>query len=450
MTKRKVLLVGNGGREAALAWRFSENCAVFAIGSHVNPSIANACQSTGGKLSVGDYLNPGVVADFAASSRVDLAFVANDNALAVGVVDALRARGIATVGATQSASRIEWDKAFARQLLQKHLPDLNPKHWIASSESEIDEVIAHAKLQNLAVVVKPQGLTSGKGVKVMGEHLPDFSHASAYAKEILKSYIGGSKSVVIEEKLEGVEFTLQAVTDGLSFLRVPATYDFPYLLVGDRGPGTGGMGAFCGPAQPLPFISEDEYSGAIDAVKSVLGVLEREGIEYSGVLNAGFFATNNGLRVMEFNARFGDPECINIMSLLDSSLLTLSEQIASRCLKPEDHRLLRKASVVKYLVAPEYATDQQPATHGFGLDEDAILTSGARVFFAASERTGPQQFQTVGASRCVAIGCVADTLQLASDTIEHCIEKHVRGPLRHRSDIGTDAYSEGLGQRRVG
>src|SRR5205814_7783487 len=202
----RTLVVGNGGRESSLAWRLAEESRVHAVMGHVNATIAGWCRRTNGDYLVGDFLNPALVAAFAKEKAIDLAVVANDSAQAAGVVDALLAAGIPTFGATQRAAEIEWNKVFARNLLQEHLPELNPRHWIVRTSHEVEQLFKDLERQQIPVVIKPRGLTGGKGVKVMGEHLPTYAEAAEYSNEFLTEGIGGGGGVYIEERLEGVEF----------------------------------------------------------------------------------------------------------------------------------------------------------------------------------------------------------------------------------------------------
>ena len=154
----------------------------------------------------------------------------------------------------------------------------------------------------------------------MGQHLADHRAAEAYARELLEKRTPLSNAVILEEKMTGIEFTLQAFTDGDAVLRVPASYDYPYRLVGDGGPGTGGMGAFTNREKALPFLTAREYEQSLALASKVVTALNREGRSFNGVLNVGFFLTDQGLRVTEFNARVGDPECVNLMVAIDESV----------------------------------------------------------------------------------------------------------------------------------
>src|ERR1700730_7445909 len=231
----RTMIVGNGGRESALALRMAEHSAVHAFMGHANPSLVRHTGASGGSHALGDVCDPQAVAAFAREREIDLAIVSADEPLAAGVVDALLAQGTRAVGPTRAGAEIEWNKAFARSLLA----DAGP------------EGVA-------GVRVKPSGLTGGKGVKVMGPHLDSHADARDYALSLLADR-KPDESVLIEEKILGAEFTIQAISDGRTVLFPPATYDSPYRFDGDEGPGRGGMGSLSLASATLPFMPASHY-----------------------------------------------------------------------------------------------------------------------------------------------------------------------------------------------
>ena len=167
----------------------------------------------------------------------------------------------------------------------------------------------------------------------MGPHLDSHADARAYALELLER---GDRSVLIEERIDGAEFTIQAISDGTTVVFPPSTYDYPYRYDGDEGPGTGGMGSLALASNTLPFMSEAHYERACSIIELVIERLRADGRHFSGVMNSGFFATADGVKVIEFNARFGDPECMNIMSLFDGSWPHVMERICAGSLQAAD------------------------------------------------------------------------------------------------------------------
>lgn len=439
----KTLIVGGGGRESSIAMRLAEDSAVYAVMPHVNPTIEHYVAKTGGKYLIDSPTNADCIARFAVENSIDLAFVSSDEPLAAGVVDALIASGIKTVGPTREGARIEWDKEFAMRLMRQHFPEITPGYWVAKDESSLETAIREVRVLGIEIVVKPQGLTGGKGVKVMGTHLANLDEAASYARELLHDR--PNESVVLVEKVQGVEFTMMVLTDGTTVVRPPATYDYPYRFDGDAGPGTGGMGAFSSNRETLPFLSQEDYDKCLEVAGGVLKALREEGRHYNGVINAGFFVTKSGLKFLEFNARFGDPECMNIMTVLDGSLLGLLKDIQQEKLSEKSIKFADKASVVKYLVSPEYAL-KEGQKHEFTLDVAAIKRMGVEVFFSASVRSeaGKDVFSTVGNSRCAALASSGDSTQEASNLIERAIANHFQGPLEWRRDVGDQVYIENL------
>lgn len=434
----KVLIVGNGGRESAFAWKLSEdNNKIFAVIQHKNPSIIEYVNCSGGEFIIGNILDGKLIADYATEKNIELAFINSDSPLEAGVVDALLKAGVKTVGPDRLSSEIEWNKSFAMKLFQEVIPDYTPRYWIAESQDMIETIFSQVIKDNISIVVKPQGLTGGKGVKVMGEHLANFEEAKQYAIEVLSNKIGNSETVIIGEKLEGKEFTMQVITDGNIIIPPPITYDHPYRYDFDKGPGTGGMGSFTDIQYELPFMKKNDYDTCINIIQKIINGIEKTGRQFNGVLNPGFFLTKKGIRIMEVNARCGDPESMNIMLLIDVSLSTLLSKIFTKTLTQKDVRFKREASVVKYLVTPEYANGKGKQ-YKFFLDKEKIINSGVQVFFSAAEETEKKHiYQTVGNSRVVALATTDKNISAATQKIENAIANFVRGQLEHRRDIGT-------------
>ncbi|HXW59496.1 MAG TPA: phosphoribosylamine--glycine ligase [Solirubrobacteraceae bacterium] len=434
----RTLIVGHGGRESALARRMGEHSELHALIGHENPSIVAAAEASGGGYATGDVRDPRVVAAFAREREVEIAMVSADEPLAAGVVDALLAQGTRAVGPTRAGAEIEWNKVFARELLAEVAPEAAPMLRVVSRPRELDEAIA--SFGATPVAVKPSGLTGGKGVKVMGPHLADHAQAGEYAKSLLAAG-GAGETVLIEEKVLGAEFTIQAVSDGRTVVFPPATYDYPYRYDGDEGPGTGGMGSLSMAAPTLPFMTDAHYRQACSIIERVIERLADEGRHFSGVMNSGFFATADGVKVIEFNARFGDPECMNIMSLFAGSWPETMEHIASATLTAGDVALRDEASLVLYLVSPDYALRAGPA-YEFELDVDALAAGGCEVHFASAVRVTERTYRTVGTSRAVALACTRPTLEQARAAA--AAGAATVPVLEWRRDVGDTAYLEGL------
>ncbi|MCW3032131.1 MAG: phosphoribosylamine--glycine ligase [Solirubrobacterales bacterium] len=418
--------------------RMAEDSELHAFLGHANPTILLHAERSGGDHRLGDICDPAAVAAYAREREIDLAMVSSDEPLAAGVVDALRAQGTTTVGPTSDGAEIEWNKVFARELLAEVAPESVPQLRVARSPEEVAAAIA--SFGPTPVVVKPAGLTGGKGVKVMGPHLADHAAAHAYALELLEKGRPG-EGILLEERVDGAEFTIQAISDGETVVFPNATYDYPYRFDGDEGPGTGGMGSLSLPGTTLPFMTPAHYEQACSIIQAVIERLGTLGRHFSGVMNSGFFATADGVKVIEFNARFGDPECMNIMSLFEGSWTEVMRSIAAGTLSQADVPLRREASVVLYLVSPDYALRAGEA-YDFTLDRDAIESDGGHVFFSSAVALGASGYRTVGTSRAVALASTAPTLEQARARVTGWAE---RVPvLEWRRDVGDGAYLDGL------
>jgi len=423
--------------------RMAEHSELHAFMGHENPSIVRHAVSSGGGYATGDVCDPQAVAAFARGREIDIAMVSADEPLAAGVVDALLAQGTRAVGPTRAGAEIEWNKAFARSLLAEVAPEAVPRMRVAGEPRQVHEAIA--SFGTVPVVVKPSGLTGGKGVKVMGPHLATHAEAQEYALSLLDRGRPG-ESVLVEEKIVGAEFTIQAISDGRTVVFPPATYDYPYRFDGDEGPGTGGMGSLSMPGSTLPFMTRSHYEEACSIVERIITRLNEEGRHFSGVMNSGFFATAEGVKVIEFNARFGDPECMNIMSLFEGDWAEVMQSISAGTLSAEKVPLRPEASLVLYLVSPDYALRPGPPIE-FTLDEHGLEREGCDVFFSSAVRTGENSYRTVGTSRALALATRAPTLEQARARVVACAGSVPL--LQWRSDVGDERYLQGL-SRLVG
>jgi phosphoribosylamine--glycine ligase len=411
----RLLLVGGGAREHAVA-SVLKGHELFAVSSNRNPGIA--------KLAT-DHLRAKEtdvesVATFAKKHRVGGAVVGPEAPLAAGLADRLESEGVPVLGPRREPARIEWDKGWARALLAKHRVPGQPGHRTVASDSELERLFRDLPWDP---VVKPLGLTGGKGVRVMGDHFSTPAEALAYAREVLRK----DGSVLLEEKLEGEEFTLMVLTDGLDLLAMPAVQDHKRAYEGDKGPNTGGMGSYSDRDHSLPFLRASDLETALSILHRTLDAIRVEtGLPYRGVLYAGCMATADGVKILEFNSRFGDPEACNVLALLDGNLGDFFEGGKWKSL-----RFRNQATVCKYLVPegyPEKPLSGQPLT---------LEPSTDALFFFASidERDGAL---VTTSSRSVAVVGVGDTLEEAERKAEAGLGR-VRGRLYARHDIGTPA-----------
>lgn len=406
---------------------------LYAVMGHENPLIADCVTGSGGSYLVGDANDPQTVVDFARENLIDLAFVNADQPLANGVTDALLAGGFRAVGGTRDAARIEWDKIYSIVMMSMVCPEFTPFYRIVSDATELAGALSEFESRSLDVVVKPQGLTGGKGVKVMPEHLASYGECSKYATLLLEKNPG--EEVLLVERLDGIEFTIMGLTDGEHLVLSPASYDYPYRLDGDRGPGTGGMGCFTDCGDKLPFMTDEDMDDCRTIMQRVIDTMRSRGLCFSGVLNGGFFKTEYGIKFMEFNSRFGDPEGLNVLSVLETPFSELLTRMWDKTVSYDTVTFAKKASVITYLVASEYP-DESPIATDFEIDVDA-LEGGVTAYFASCVRMGSNKYRTLRKSRVVAIGATSDTIENASLIVRKAIKKHVRGALEYRRDIGS-------------
>ncbi len=381
------------------------------------------------------------MSSFVKEHDIDYTFVSADQPLANGVIDILLENNFKAIGGTKEATRIEWDKVYSIDMMHKVCPEFTPFYRVISNVVELDHAISEFESKGIDIVVKPQGLTGGKGVKVMPEHLSTYQDCINYTSSLLKK--SDDEKVLLVEKLNGIEFTIMGITDGEHLVVSPASYDYPFRHEDDRGVGTGGMGCFTNSEKKLPFMSDTDLDDCRSIMQKIINEMRSKNLFFNGVLNGGFFKTQNGIKFMEFNGRFGDPEGLNILSILDGSFSELLIHIWNKTLSEDVVSFVKKASVTKYLVVKEYP-DESNEIIPFTINEQAITDLGIKIFFASCIKTGVHQYETLKKSRVVAFSVISDTIQDASSLINQAIDLHVKGELEYRRDIGSQKSLEKL------
>ncbi|TSC74968.1 MAG: phosphoribosylamine--glycine ligase [Parcubacteria group bacterium Gr01-1014_30] len=418
----KALVVGSGGREEALVRTLLHSRyrpEVFCLGPWKNPGITEQAAD----LRVGNITNPAEVVGYAKEVTAKLAVVGPEAPLEAGVADALLEAGIPTVGPEKELAQIETSKSFCRNLLAEYHIDASPKHRYFSSLEGVKEWVEELQ-GNYAV--KADGLMGGKGVKLSGAHLKDVKEALAWCREILQ--VG--RGFLVEERLSGPEFSLMSFSDGQNLAHMPLVKDHKRLLEGDKGPQTGGMGSYSDVNHKLPFLTDQDIARAREINEETVTALKKKfNKKYRGILYGGFMKTKDGVRLIEYNARFGDPEAINVLALLESDFLELCFAIVEGRLSQDKAIFAKKATVCKYAV---------PEGHPDNPVKDAVITPPpeadmSRLYFAGVEEKRGKWYCT--GSRAVAALGIADTIGEAEKISEAEIQK-VKGPLYHRSDIG--------------
>ncbi len=415
----KILLIGSGAREHAIALHLSKTSEVFCIMPSVNPAIASLCK----KYWVAPITDVHVLRPLireAKSLGVTLGFASPDATLASGVSDLMASEGLLVASPSKAASRIEWDKVFMRSLMASH-----------SIPGQVRNIKAHSREEALLAmeslspcVIKPLGLTGGKGVQVQGEHFTTKEEGLVYANSLLTS----DGICLIEEKLEGEEFSLQCFSDGTHVSFMPPVQDHKRAFIGDTGPNTGGMGTYS-TGRLLPFMSQKDLDDSHEILRKILNSLKKEGTPFVGVLYGQFMATKDGIRVIEFNARFGDPEAMNVLSVLKTPLAFIFESMAQGALIPCEFE--DQATVVKYVVPQGYPNNPQKD------QKIHVGRTDAQLFFASIYEKNGQLY--TGSSRTIGVlgkGNTAQDYQSAERIAEQGCQA-ISGAVWHREDIGT-------------
>jgi len=429
----KVMIVGSGAREHAIAEALcgapDEDVELYAFLRNRNPGLIRLSED----YEVGDPTDVDAVARAAVRWGVDLAVIGPEDPLAEGVADRLEEEGIPTFGPKRGPARIEWDKGFARRLMREHGIEAYPEFGVFEDPDEACEFIDEL---GKPVAVKPAGLTGGKGVKVVGEHLRNLDEAKEYVREIFEREIGGLPRVVIEERCVGEEYTIQVYTDGRKVLPTPAVQDHPHAYEGDEGPITGGMGSYSCPDGLLPFLSREEYEESVRILERTVEAIRKEtGEPYRGVLYGQFMLTADGPVVIEFNCRYGDPEAMNILPIAEGDLVTLHASIAEGSMEG-DVEFLERATVCKYVVPEGYPESSEGEGEPIEVDEECIHRLNAIPYYA-SVNLEEDGTITMTSSRAVAIVGIGERLEEAEEAAERAIRECVSGErIRHRSDIG--------------
>ena len=426
-----ILVIGSGAREHAIVRAVEQspkNKKIFCLGSNVNPGIAELCAD----LTVANINDTHTITSYAKKRAVYLAIIGPENPLAIGAADALWDMDVRVVGPKKDLAQIETSKAFTRDLLTEYNISACPKYKTFSSLGGVAEFLIELG-ENY--VVKYDGLAGGKGVMVSGDHLHSHDDAKIYCQDLVEK--GGV--FVLEEKLIGQEFSLMSFCDGENLKHMPAVQDHKRAYEGDTGPNTGGMGTYSDRDHSLPFLTKHDVKQAHEInVATAKALKNKFGDGYKGVLYGGFITTADGVKLIEYNARFGDPEAMNVLSILESDFIEICYGIADGRLNRVDVRFKNKATVCKYAVPEGYPDNP---IKGKSIDITKIENPDGLFYASVDVRDG--KLVEVG-SRTVAVIGIAESISAAEQIAERDISA-LGGPLFHRADIGTEA----LVQKRV-
>ena len=408
-----VVLVGGGGREHAIARALAADpaCELYGCASNRNPGIAGVAAGfeTVEETAVGD------VVAYATDVGADLAVIGPEAALEAGIAGALEDAGVYTFGPSADAARIETDKAFQREFMRSESIPGCPDFAVFD---DTDAACDYVDDYDGDLAVKPAGLTGGKGVRVIGDQVTH-DEAKAYLRD------NDYDRVVLEERLVGEEFTVQAFVANGEVRPTPAVQDHKRAYEGDEGPNTGGMGSYSDATSKLPFMTEEEYAAAVDILETTVDALPG----YNGVLYGQFMLTADGPKVVEFNARFGDPEAMNVLPTLETSFLDVVTAARDGDSLPQ-LEFEGRATVCKYAVPDGYPTDPSSGAR-ITVDEESV--GDALLFYASVDERDDGLYTTT--SRSFAVVGVADSIADAEAQAETALAAAGDG-LRVRHDVG--------------
>ena len=417
---KKVLVIGGGGREHAIVDALSRSPQVGEIWcAPGNAGMADAARC----VPIRDTDVDGLLS-FALSTGIDLTVVGPEAALAAGVTDAFRKAGLKVFGHTKEATRIESSKEFAKVIMARYgVPTASYKSF-----SDYAEALEYVRAGSFPAVLKYDGLAAGKGVVIAS----DLAEADAALKDMLVGESFGKGRVVIEDYLDGPEFSFMCFVDGERVYPMPLAQDHKRAYDGDKGPNTGGMGAYT----HLPFIAEEDERFALDNIlQKVASGMVAEGTPLSGVLYGGLMKTRDGIKVIEFNARFGDPETEVVLPLLDSDIYDIFEAVAAgrpaAPLKWSDDVTMGVVMASKgypgsyakgvEVRLPECADDMRIYHMGTAVRDGRLVTSGGRVLMCVARA------ETVAAAKDIAYAAVraveCENLFYRNDIAHWALEK---------------------------
>ncbi len=426
----KCLLLGNGGREAVLAEQIAKGFELYSVMSYINPSIAEEVEKSNGKYLVGNPFDKDLVKKFIQDENIDACVVSQDNLLQEGLIDLAKELGLKTFGPTSKGSKIEWSKTYALDIVDKLAPQMMIKNEKITNLEQLEQVMKNYKDDSF--VVKPEGLTGGKGVKVGGVHFKGKDEGYEYAKSCLES----DGKVIVQDKIEGKEFTVMALTDGENIVVTPTTFDYPYRFDEDKGPGTGGMGCLSFKNGLLPFLEQKDIDECSKLIKDTIQYVNKDSMEFTGVIYGGFFKCKQGIKFIEFNARFGDPEAINVLNSLETPFADIMRNIWNKNLTEENCKFKNNYTFTVYAVSPNYAIKNTEPMQ-FTLNKEGIKEKGAKVYFASTKPVEGNVYSSVGTSRLFAVHTNGETLEEAKQKAYLAMENNIDSKLDYRKDIGT-------------
>ena len=415
----KILVVGSGGREHAIAWKLSQSPLVKKI---------YACPGNAGIASLGDCIEISSedikgLADFAEKNSIDLTVVGPEQPLILGIVDEFEKRKLKIFGPKKEAALIEGSKGFAKEFMKRyHIPTASFKIF-----EQREEALDFIRSSEFPLVIKADGLAAGKGAFVV----EDLKSAEEAVEKVMVQRIFGEAGsrLVVEDFLTGEEVTILAFTDGKTILPMVSSQDHKRIYDGDRGPNTGGMGAYA----PTLIVNDKMMKKIVEEIlePAIFG-LNKEGRIFKGVLYAGLMITEMGPKVIEFNCRFGDPETQVVLPLLESDLAEIFLSIVEEELDLQDVKWKESSAVCVVLASGGYPDKYEKGKEVFGLNR--MGNSNVIVFHAGTKRAGNRVVTNGG--RVLGVTAFDQTMEGALGRAYSAVDKIRFDGMQYRHDIG--------------
>jgi len=422
----KILIIGGGGREHALAWKISQSKKVNKI---------YCAPGNGGISAIAECVdieasNIKDLAEFALKNKIDITIIGPEIPLVNGVTGEFERRNLKVFGPSQPASEIEGSKIFAKNFMKAY--DIPTASYEVFEDSE--KAVDYLKSQKYPAVIKADGLAAGKGVIIAS----DFSEAKKAVNEIMKAKIFGDagNNIVIEEYIDGEEATVLAFSDGKTVIPLMSSQDHKRAYDGDLGPNTGGMGAYA----PAPVVTDDILLKIKkDILIPTIKGMNEKGRKYKGILYAGLMITKEGPKVIEYNCRFGDPETQAVLPLLEEDLVDIMEAVIFEELHTVDMKWSSKNTITVVLASEGYPGKYKKGIEIQGIDlaekiEDVVVFHSGTVNFDG-------RFITTG-GRVLNVTAVGNTLKEAIVKAYLAINKIKFEGMQFRKDIGYKAFKK--------
>lgn len=418
----KILVIGSGGREHALAWKISQSAHLKKL--YCAPGNAGT-SSIAENVPIEDSDIEGL-AEFASKEKIDLTVVGPEIPLSLGIADEFKNRGLKIFGPDKKAAEIEASKVFAKQFMERHkIPTARAR--VAYSPEEAQDILNSGKFPP-PLVVKADGLAAGKGVIVCSTK--EKAEEAVNLIMVEKKFGASGKRILIEEFLRGKEASFIVITDGAKVLPLVTTMDHKPAYDGDRGPNTGGMGAI----SPSPFIDKGLFAEIINAIvlPTVTRMLE-EGRKYMGVLYVGLMITDEGPKVLEYNCRFGDPETQPQVLRMESDLVDIILAALGENVLEKEVKWSKKPSACVILASGGYPGKYEKGKWVKGL-EDVLKMPGITLFHAGTKKEGDKLYTDGG--RVIGVAASENTMTETMEKIYQAISRINFEAMHFRRDIG--------------